>query len=151
MVELEFFVAGDGELLDSCRERIAHESLPVKVLGWQSEIEKVLSTADIVILTSDNEGTPLSLIQAGMAGLPVVSTNVGSVPEVVLNNATGLITSLDVQEIADALEKLVSDKALRAQLGIAAQEFTLANFGVQRLVRDHEVLYKRLLSSPTKF
>ena len=150
-VELEFFVAGDGELLDSCRERIAHESLPVKVLGWQSEIEKVLSTADIVILTSDNEGTPLSLIQAGMAGLPVVSTNVGSVPEVVLNNATGLITSLDVQEIADALEKLVSDKALRAQLGIAAQEFTLANFGVQRLVRDHEVLYKRLLSSPTKF
>jgi glycosyltransferase involved in cell wall biosynthesis len=56
-----------------------------------------------------------------------------------------------VQEIADALEKLVSDKALRAQLGIEAQEFTLANFGVRRLVQDHEVLYKKLLSSPTKF
>ena len=86
-----------------------------------------------------------------MAGLPVVSTNVGSVSEVVLNNVTGLIVSLDVQEIADALEKLVRDNALRAQLGSAAHEFTLANFGVQRLVRDHEALYKKLLSSPTKF
>ena len=150
-IDLDSFIAGDGELLEACRERIIAENLPVKVLGWQSNIEKVLSAADIVVLTSDNEGTPLSLIQAGMAGLPVVSTNVGSVPEVVLDKATGLITSLDVQEIADALEKLVSDKALRAQLGIAAQEFTLANFGVQRLVRDHELLYKKLLSSPTKF
>ena len=121
------------------------------MLGWQSNIERVLSAADIVVLTSDNEGTPLSLIQAGMAGLPVVTTNVGSVPEVVLGNVTGLITSLDVQEIADALEKLVSDKVLRAQLGNAAQKFTLGNFGVQRLVDDHEKLYKKLLSSPTKF
>jgi glycosyltransferase involved in cell wall biosynthesis len=150
-ISLDFFIAGDGELLEVCRERIIAENLPVKVLGWQSNIEKVLSAADIVVLTSDNEGTPLSLIQAGMAGLPVISSNVGSVPEVVLDNMTGLITSLDVQEIADALEKLVSDNALRAQLGIAAQKFTLANFGVQRLVQDHEVLYKKLLSSPTKF
>jgi glycosyltransferase involved in cell wall biosynthesis len=147
---LDFFMAGDGELLEACRERIIAENLPVKVLGWQSNIEKVLSVADIVVLTSDNEGTPLSLIQAGMAGLPVVSTNVGSVPEVVLNNATGLITSLDVQEIADALEKLVTDKALRERLGHAAQEFTLANFGVQRLVHDHEELYKTLLASRAK-
>jgi len=150
-ISLDFFISGDGELLEACRERIMAENLPVNALGWQSNIEKVLSAADIVVLTSDNEGTPLSLIQAGMAGLPVVSTNVGSVPEVVLDNMTGLITSLDVQEIADALEKLVSDNALRAQLGIAAQKFTLANFGVQRLVQDHEVLYKKLLSSPTKF
>ena len=148
---LDFFIAGDGELLEGCRERIFAEDLPVKILGWQSNIEKVLSAADIVVLTSDNEGTPLSLIQAGMARLPVVTTNVGSVPEVVLDNITGFVTELDVQEIADALEKLVSDKTLRAQLGIAAQEFTLANFGVQRLVSDHEKLYKRLLSSPTKF
>ena len=150
-IRLDFFIAGDGELLEACRERIIAENLPVKVLGWQSNIEKVLSGADIVVLTSDNEGTPLSLIQAGMAGLPVVSTNVGSVPEVVLDNVTGFVTSLGVQEIADALEKLVSDNDLRAQMGIEAQEFTLANFGVQRLVQDHEVLYKKLLSSPTKF
>jgi len=76
---------------------------------------------------------------------------VGSIPEVVLNNQTGIITELDVRQIADALENLANNPALRAQLGAAAQEFTLENFGVQRLVNDHEELYKRLLSSPTKF
>lgn len=149
-VELDFFVAGDGELLETCSKRIAAEELPVSVLGWQSNIERVLSAADIVVLTSDNEGTPLSLIQAGMAALPVVSTNVGSVSEIVLNEITGIITELDVQQIADALENLVSNPGLRAQLGNAAQEFTLANFGVQRLVNDHEELYKKLLSNQAK-
>ena len=149
-VNLDFFIAGDGELLETCRERIKQDDLPITVLGWQSDIEGVLSSADMVALTSDNEGTPLSLIQAGMARLPVVTTNVGSVPEVVLNGVTGIVTGLDVQEIADALEKLVNDKALRAKLGTAAQEFTSSNFGVKRLVHDHEELYKKLLSSRAK-
>ena len=149
-VNLDFFMAGDGELLEGCRERISDQKLPVTVLGWQSNIEKVLSAADIVVLTSDNEGTPLSLIQAGMAGLPVVTTNVGSVPEIVLDGVTGIITDLDMQEIANALEKLATDKALQERLGLAAQEFTLANFGVERLVHDHEELYKKLLASRAK-
>ena len=149
-VNLGFFMAGDGELLEQCRERIARENLPVKVLGWQSDIERVLSAADIIVLTSDNEGTPLSLIQAGMARLPVVTTNVGSVPEVVLDGTTGIITNLGVNEIANALEKLANSNDLRAQMGAAAQKFTLANFGVKRLVNDHEELYKKLLTNRAK-
>jgi glycosyltransferase involved in cell wall biosynthesis len=149
-VKLNFFIAGDGDLLEQCRERIAREDLPVTSLGWQSDIEKVLSAADIVILTSDNEGTPLSLIQAGMAGLPVVSTRVGSVPEIVLDGATGIITGLDVKEITYALEKLANNPGLRAIMGKTAQEFTLANFGVGRLVHDHEELYKKLLIDQAK-
>jgi len=144
-IHLEFFMAGDGELLNVCRERIVHQDLQVRVLGWQTNIEKVLAAADIVVLTSDNEGTPLSLIQAGMAGLPVVTTKVGSVPEVVLDGTTGIVTSFDVQEIADALEKLANSSDLRTKLGTAAKEFTLANFGVKRLVQDHESLYKKIL------
>jgi len=149
-VNLDFFIAGDGELLDMCRKRIKQEDLPVTILGWQNDIERVLSSADMVVLTSDNEGTPLSLIQAGMAGLPVVTTNVGSVPEVVLDGVTGIVTGLDVQQIANALEKLLIDRALSAKLGNAAQEFTLSNFGVKRLVHDHEELYKKLISSRAK-
>ncbi len=147
---IEFFIAGDGELLQNCRERISREDLPVKVLGWQSDIEQVLSATDVVILTSDNEGTPLSLIQAGMAGLPVVTTRVGSVPEVVLDGITGIVTSLDVQQIADALEMLAKSAELRAQMGTSAREFTLANFGIKRLVNDHEVLYKKLVANRAK-
>jgi glycosyltransferase involved in cell wall biosynthesis len=150
-VGLDFLMVGDGELLEACQLRITNEDLPITVLGWQSDIEKVLSASDIVVLTSDNEGTPLSLIQAGMVGLPVVTTNVGSVSEIVLDGDTGIVTSSNFQDIASALEKLANDSDLRAQLGAAAQEFTLAHFGVQRLVHDHEELYKKLLSNRAKF
>ena len=146
-VDLDFFMAGDGELLEACRERITQEELSVTVLGWQSDIERVLSAADIVVLTSDNEGTPLSLIQAGMAGLPVVTTRVGSVPEVVLDGLTGVVTDLETTHIADALELLVNDANFRNKLGSAASEFTLSKFGVNRLVADHENLYFKLLGS----
>jgi len=149
-IRLEFFIAGDGELLNKCRERIKQENLPVKVLGWQNDIERVLSSADMVVLTSDNEGTPLSLIQAGMAGLPVVATNVGSIPEVVLNGITGIVTSADVLHIADALENLCKEKALRTRLGNTAREFTLTNFGISNLVSNHEELYKKLIANRAK-
>ena len=66
----------------------------MKALGWQSNIEHVLSAANEVVLTSDNEGSPLSLIQARMAGLRFVRTRVGSVPEVVLDAVTGIISIL---------------------------------------------------------
>ena len=85
-----------------------------------------------------------------MAGLAVVTTNVGSIPEIVLNGTTGIITTTDVQEIANALEKISSDKNYRMLLGAAAKKFTLSNFGVKRLVLDHENLYKKLVSSQAK-
>ena len=150
-IEIEFLMAGDGELLEACKERITAQELPVKVLGWQGDVERVLAASDIVILTSDNEGTPLSLIQAGMAALPVVTTNVGSIPEVVIDGLTGIVTDVDVMAMADALERLAGDVGLRIRMGVAAREFTMANFGVKRLVHDHEELYKRLIANRARF
>jgi glycosyltransferase involved in cell wall biosynthesis len=144
-IDLEFFIAGDGDLFEYCRDRIARESLPVSLLGWQTDIENVLSAADFLILTSDNEGTPLSLIQAGMAGLPVVSTNVGSISEVVVCDETGLLVNTDVYQLVDAIEKLASSVELRQKLGENAKKFTMKNFGVKRLVSNHEELYKSIL------
>jgi glycosyltransferase involved in cell wall biosynthesis len=149
-IKMNFFMAGDGEQLESCRKRISNESLPVNILGWQSNIEKVLSAADVIVLTSDNEGTPLSLIQGGMAGLAVVAPNVGSIPEIVLNGTTGIITTTDVQDIANALERIFNEEDLRINLGVAAKKFTLSKFGVKRLLLDHEDLYEELVSSQAK-
>lgn len=144
-IEMNFFIAGDGDLLNYCRERISQELLPVSLLGWQSDMETVLSAADFFILTSDNEGTPLSLIQAGMAGLPVIATNVGSVSEVLMGGESGILVEANVNHIVNAIEKLVSSKELRESLGKKAKKFTLENFGVKRLVMDHERLYKSRL------
>lgn len=145
-VKLNFIVAGAGEKLKYCQERVATENLPVTFLGWREDIEVVLAAADFVILTSDNEGTPLSLIQAGMVGIPVVATNVGSTNEIVVDGQTGFLTDLSIEQLAQAVTKLASDSDLRAKMGAAGKEYTLARYGVERLVKDHQDLYLRLLN-----
>jgi glycosyltransferase involved in cell wall biosynthesis len=80
-----------------------------------------------------------------MAGLPVVSTNVGSISEVVVCDETGLLVNTDVYQLVDAIEKLASSVELRQKLGENAKKFTMKNFGVKRLVSNHEELYKSIL------
>jgi glycosyltransferase involved in cell wall biosynthesis len=144
-INLHFIVAGAGELLHYCQDRAESEKLPVTFLGWREDIEVVLAAANFVLLTSDNEGTPLSLIQAGMVGIPVVATNVGSTNEIVVNCETGLLTDLSVKELSDAVAKVATDSALRAKMGAAGKEYTLTRYGVARLVKDHQDLYLKLL------
>jgi glycosyltransferase involved in cell wall biosynthesis len=143
---IHFIVAGGGELLAECKNIALKQKLPVTFLGWQEDIEEVLAISDLVLLTSDNEGTPIALIQAGMAGIPSVSTNVGSVAEVVVNNQTGLITDFSVKSIADALEKLVSNSQLRKQYGQAASQFCLGKFHTEIMISNYSKLYKQLIS-----
>jgi glycosyltransferase involved in cell wall biosynthesis len=145
-IDLHFMVAGAGELLQYCQDRTKAENLPVTFLGWREDIEVVLAAADFVLLTSDNEGTPISLIQAGMVGIPVVATNVGSTNEIVVNGETGLLTDLSIGQLADAVVKVATDSALRAKMGAAGKEYTMARYGVTRLVKDHQDLYLRLLN-----
>ena len=149
-VNVQFFIAGDGDLIANCATKIKESHLPVRLLGMQTNIDLVLSAADIVLLTSDNEGTPLCLIQAGMAGLPVISTDVGSVSEIVLNEVSGIVTSCRIDDLATAVERLINDESLRMAMGSQGKEFTLKNFGVQRLVTDHENLYKALIANQAR-
>ena len=144
---VKFLVAGGGDLLETCQKTAVEKSLPVIFLGWRSDIENILSASDIVVLTSDNEGTPLSLIQAGLAGKPTVSTNVGSVKEIVLNGKTGLITELTGESLATAVNSLADDEAKRESFGFAASLHADANYGVDRLVKDHAELYKDLMAN----
>jgi glycosyltransferase involved in cell wall biosynthesis len=145
-VNIHFIVAGGGELLAECKNIALKQKLPVTFLGWQEDIEEVLAISDLVLLTSDNEGTPIALIQAGMAGIASVSTNVGSIAEVVVNNQTGLITDFSVINIADALEKLVSNSQLRMQYGQAASQFCLDKFHTEIMISNYSKLYKQLIS-----
>jgi len=143
-IDLHFIVAGAGDFLQYCQDRAKAENLPVTFLGWREDIEVILAAADFVLLTSDNEGTPLSLIQAGMVGIPVVATNVGSTNEIVINGETGLLTDLSIKELTDSVAKVATDSALRAKMGAAGKEYTLARYGAARLVKDHQDLYLKL-------
>jgi len=139
-----FAVAGSGDLEDDLRRSVA--GLPVSLLGWQSDVERVLAASDALVLTSDNEGTPLSLIQAGLAGLPVVATSVGAVASVVDDGQTGLLAAPDASAVAASLVRLLDDPALAHQLGRTARERMAQRYGTAAMVQRHADLYLSLNS-----
>jgi glycosyltransferase involved in cell wall biosynthesis len=138
-----FLVAGEGSLLETMKIRAKSEELPVRFLGWRPDIENIVCASDFVVLTSDNEGMPMSLIQASLLGIPSVATNVGSVSEVVKHESTGLVTSTSTQDIVDSMIKLGINPELRKEFGKNAQRHAFENFHVSRLVRDHESIYQK--------
>jgi glycosyltransferase involved in cell wall biosynthesis len=139
-----FLVAGEGELLDSLRERARPLGDRIRFLGWCSNVEQVYAASDVVMLTSDNEGMPVSLIEAAAIGVPAVTTRVGSAPEVVLDGVTGLVTGTDAMDLADAAGRLLDDDQLRRRLGEAARLHAFEHFGAARLVDDMSRLYEEV-------
>jgi glycosyltransferase involved in cell wall biosynthesis len=141
-------VVGDGELLDVTRESARDLGDRVRFAGWQADLAPYYAAADEVVLTSDNEGMPVSLIEASMAGRPCVTTDVGSAREVVDSGRTGLVVATNAEAVADALLSLLSDRGLRESMGAAAREHAERNFGDERLAEDHRRLYRRLMGRP---
>lgn len=150
-VKVKFLIAGDGDLLQETRDSAAALDLPFIFLGWQHDLAALFSVADILVMTSDNEGTPLSIVQAQLSGVPVVSTNVGSISEVLLDGASGYLTNLDAMLIAEKIEFLVKNPTNRVEMGAAGLIFAGEKFSPSRLVSDHEKLYRELVASPANF
>lgn len=143
---VEFLVAGDGSESQALTQAIDRGRLPVRMLGWRSDIDVILAVSDAVILTSDNEGTPISLIQAALAGLPVIACNVGSVKDVVTDGQTGWLTQPDPQSLADAVIDLLLDPERGRVMGAQAQRQARVRYGVQRLAHDYATIYHTLVS-----
>jgi glycosyltransferase involved in cell wall biosynthesis len=136
-----FVVCGEGDLLDQVAEAAGRLDGALHLLGWRADVETVYAAADLVLLTSDNEGMPVSLIEAGLAGLPAVATRVGGVPEVVQDGVTGLLTATRPAELADRVIRLLRDEPLRLRMGRSARARTTERFGADRLVHDIHELY----------
>ncbi len=137
-------IAGEGNLLEEARQLAEPLGTAVRFLGWQKDITALYSTADCMVLTSDNEGMPVTLIEAAMAGVPSVTTDVGSTREVVLDEVTGLVVEPGASAVADGLIRMFDDD-LRHRMGEAARQRAEAEFGTRRLIADHESLYRSLL------
>jgi glycosyltransferase involved in cell wall biosynthesis len=140
-----FAIAGDGELAADVRVRARPLGRRVAFLGWQGDVESVYAASDVVVLTSDNEGMPVSLIEAAVAGTPAVTTDVGSASEVVVDGVTGFVTGPDVGDLARAVGALLSGDQLRRTMGAAAAARARREFGADRLVRDITALYEDLV------
>ena len=143
--KVKFVVIGDGERAEYLRDYVARKGLENAVVfcSWIKNIEKAYADLDIVTLTSLNEGTPVSLIEAMASGRPVISTDVGGVRDIVREDYNGLLVkSEDVKEFSDKLKSLIRDKGKRAELGVNGKTFASGTYNKKRLVSDIENLYK---------
>lgn len=144
MPDCRFLICGGGEL----REEVERAIRPVwdsfRLLGWRRDVETVYAAADVLLLTSDSEGTPLALVEAGMAGVPVVATRTGSVAEIVKDRRTGLLAEPHVADLTDHTIRLLKDPGLARWMGKAARRWTTRAFGVSRFIADTEALYRSL-------
>ena len=138
--EEQFLIAGGGDLLEEVKARAPKNT---KVLGW-TDAAKLFANSDIILSTSENEGMPIALIEAQLASKPVVATNVGGVAEVVLNNKTGFVTKKSTPDLVKALEKLIDSKALRTAQGKAAKAHATKAFSIEKMIKAHVALYKKL-------
>lgn len=143
---VELLIAGAGEKLAEIQDLAIRDSLPMVFLGWRNDIGRILSAGDIAILCSDNEGIPLTLIQASQAGLPIISTNVGSVDDIVVNGITGLLTEPNTQKLIQAVDELISSSLKMAQFGQAGKARTESHFSLKGMVQAHEKLYSQVIT-----
>ena len=139
--DTRFVMAGGGDLFDQIK---AASPTNVSVIGW-AEAADLFGAADIILSTSENEGMPVALIEAQLAGKPVVATDVGSVSEVILNHETGILTNKNAGSIASAVESLSLDKTTREEMGTAAIARAKALFSVDRMINAHIELYKSIV------
>jgi glycosyltransferase involved in cell wall biosynthesis len=141
--KVNFIMAGDGELRDSIRL-----SAPKNLhLVGVRDSDEMWSIADIVILTSDSEGMPLTLIEGQMAGVPGIATDVGSVSEIVLDGETGFITQVTVDDICKKLTLLVNDSMLRSTMSRKSAKRARDLFSTQNLTSSHMNVYQEVLET----
>ena len=156
---VKFIIIGDGDMRPQTEKEFAEAGIDytyypddpraatAMCVSWQTEMDVVLAGLDIVALTSHNEGTPVSLIEASAAGKPVVSTDVGGVKDVVTDNQTGYITEPDdADAFAEALLQLINNPEKRNYFGQLGRTFAQTNYSYQRLVRDMSDYYYEQLA-----
>jgi len=146
--QARFLVVGDGELKEELEAYACDLGLDGKILftGWRRDLPRLYADLDVVALTSINEGTPVSLIEALAAGVPVVATAVGGVPDVVVEGETGyLVEAGDVEGMAEAIIELLRNPKKAREMGMAGRKAVYPKFSAQTLIANVEGLYAQLL------
>lgn len=154
-IPIRAFIVGDGELRQHLEFRANQLGLmqnningnsTLKFTSWVKDVDYVYAGCDIATLTSFNEGTPVSLIEAQAAGIPIVSTNVGGIDDVVLKDRSALLSTLNEEELfCNNLLKLIVDSDLQNEMKGFGREFVLNKFTYNILVNNTKNLYKELL------
>ncbi len=156
---IKAIIVGDGELREALLKHCEYAGLKTNANGrpnqdadiiftsWLRDVDEVYAGSELAALTSFNEGTPVSLIEALAAGTPVVSTKVGGIEDIVSHKKNGLLVQSDnINAFSKGLLSLASDDQLRNQMAIEAKKSINGQYSYSRLVEDTSRLYNKLLS-----
>jgi len=151
--DIRLVVVGDGELrgeLENYVRKLRIEDI-VEFRGWVKDVAEIYRDLDILVLTSLNEGTPVSIIEAMAAARPVVATDVGGVRDVVQDGKSGyLVEPGDDEGFREKLLDLIKDTKIRKAFGQYGREFVKNRFSKERLIKDMDRLYDILINNKTK-
>ena len=139
---IDFVMAGGGNLLEQVKARAPKN---LSVIGWV-DASVFWSAVDCAISTSDNEGMPVALIEAQLAGIPVIATDVGSNSEVIENGVTGIVTTRDLEMLVSAVQRLARNASLRAAMGDMARIRALKEFNMENMINAHIEAYAKIMS-----
>jgi glycosyltransferase involved in cell wall biosynthesis len=141
-------IVGDGELRAQLEARSEALGLTDAVVfcGFRTQLAPIVAAADVAVLSSDNEGTPVALIEAAAGARPAVSTRVGGVSDIVRPQSGVLVAAGDATAFGRELAALAADRELRERMGAAARAHVERRFRADRLVRDIDALYGDLLA-----
>ncbi len=143
-----FVIVGDGILRSEMERYAADLGIHQRTIftGWRHDLPRIYADLDLLVVSSDNEGTPVSAIEAMASGCPVVATQVGGLPDVIENGKTGyLVPAQQPQALAAAMLDLIQNSETAEQMSRAAQLSVKEKFSINRLISDTENLYQDLL------
>jgi glycosyltransferase involved in cell wall biosynthesis len=145
---LHLAVLGDGELRATLESLASELGIADRThfTGWWTDVPSALADLDVVVLSSRNEGTPVTLIEALAAARPVVATDVGGVRHVVQHDETGWLCGPgDVAALARLLQQSINEPEASGRMAEAGRIRVAARFGHERLLAEHRSLYEELL------
>ena len=137
-------IVGDGPLRNNIETYITDKKYEhlVKMLGERKDIANILNALDIFSLTSSSEGIPMTILEAMAASLPVIATNVGGIPQVVIDNKTGfLVEDKDKNGLVTAIKKLFEQPKLRQEFGKEGHLFLKKHYSINQVVDKYESVY----------
>lgn len=145
---LQVLIYGRGPLKAELREAIAAQNLGgnVRLMGFVDDLAAQLGCLDLLVHPADMEGLGVSLLQAAAAQVPIIACRAGGMPEAVRDGETGLLIDVgDVAALAAAMNGLLGDAALRAQMGAAGRELVLREFSVDVMCEGNLAVYRKVL------
>ena len=140
---VHFIIAGGGIEEEYLKKQVEDFHLPVTYVGWIKSLNEITCLADAYILTSDNEGTPISLIQAMIAGIPIISTDVGSVSDVVENGVSGILTKANPEELFQAVKIISTNQEKYRLFSTNSRQIGLFKFSLEKFVEKYSDLYTK--------